>query len=480
MTTSYPRDMRGYGRNAPDPQWPNPKGSGAAKICVQFVVNYEEGGENAIIHGDKASEAFLSEIVGAAPWPGLRHMNMESIYEYGARAGFWRLWRLFTERDMLVTVYGVATALERSPEQVAAMKEAGWEMASHGLKWIDYRDYAWEDERADMDEALALHEAVTGEPPLGWYTGRSSQHTLELCGERDFLYVSDAYADDLPYWQETRAKPILVLPYTLDTNDMRFATPQGFNTGEQFYTYLKDAFDALYAEGAAGSAKMLNIGLHCRLVGRPGRSAALARFLDYVQSKPDVWVATRADIARHWRARFPYRESISPHRMERAVFLEMFGGIYEHSPFVAERAYERGLGAANDTAEGLASALAVQFRRASREERLGVLRAHPDLAGRLALAGGLTADSSAEQASAGLDRLTPDELARFTDLNTRYLQRFGFPFIIAVRGLTKHDILAAFERRVENDEDTEFRTACAQVERIARLRLDALLGAPAA
>ncbi|MBB3936377.1 allantoinase PuuE [Aureimonas phyllosphaerae] len=479
MTSFYPRDLRGYGRNAPDPQWPNSNGSGAAKICVQFVVNYEEGGENAVIHGDKASEAFLSEIVGAAPWPGQRHMNMESIYEYGARAGFWRLWRLFTERQMPVTVYGVATALERSPEQVAAMREAGWEIASHGLKWIDYRDHAADAERADMDEALALHEAVTGESPLGWYTGRSSEHTLELAAERDFLYVSDAYADDLPYWQETRIRPILVLPYTLDTNDMRFATPQGFNTGEQFYTYLKDAFDALYAEGEAGAAKMLNVGLHCRLVGRPGRSAALARFLDYVRSKPDVWVATRADIARHWRARFPHRETISPHRLERAVFLEMFGGIYEHSRFIAERALDRGLGPANDTAEGLAAALAVQFRRASREERLGVLRAHPDLAGRLALAGNLTANSSAEQASAGLDRLTSDELARFTDLNDRYQARFGFPFIIAVRGRSKEDILAVFESRVSNDTETEFRTASAEVERIARLRLDAILGAGA-
>ncbi|WP_182086897.1 allantoinase PuuE [Aureimonas sp. ME7] len=476
MTTPYPRDMRGYGRHTPDPRWPNPGGSGPARICVQFVVNYEEGGENAVIHGDKASEAFLSEIVGAAPWVGQRHMNMESIYEYGARAGFWRLHRLFTERSLPVTVYGVASALERSPEQVAAMQEAGWEIASHGLKWIDYRDHTADAERTDMDEALALHEAVTGERPLGWYTGRSSEHTLELAAERDFLYVSDAYADDLPYWQETRTKPILVLPYTLDTNDMRFATPQGFNTGEQFYTYLKDAFDALYEEGERGAAKMLNIGLHCRLVGRPGRSAALARFLDYVGSKPDVWVATRADIARHWRTAFPHRETIRPSRMERAVFTQMFGGVFEHSPFVAARAFDRGLGPAHDTAAGLSAALNVQFRRASREERLGVLKAHPDLAGRLALASGLTAESAAEQASAGLDQLTPDELARFTDLNARYTARFGFPFIIAVRGLSKADILAAFEARIENDAETEFRTAAAQVERIARLRLDAILG----
>lgn len=476
MTTPYPRDLRGYGRRTPDPRWPNPGGSGPAKLCVQFVVNYEEGGENAVIHGDKASEAFLSEIVGAQGWPGQRHMNMESIYEYGARAGFWRLHRLFTERAMPVTVYGVATALERSPEQVEAMREAGWEIASHGLKWIDYRDHSRADERLDMAEAIAIHEAVTGEAPLGWYTGRSSEHTLELAAERDFLYVSDAYADDLPYWQETATKPILVLPYTLDSNDMRFATPQGFNTGEQFFTYLKDSFDMLYAEGEAGAAKMLNIGLHCRLVGRPGRAAALGRFLDYVQSKPDVWVATRAAIARHWRARFPYRDRVRPSRLERPVFLAMFGGVYEHSPFVAERAYARGLGPAHDTAAGLAGAMAAAFRRASPEERLAVLRAHPDLAGRLALAGDLTASSLSEQASAGLDRLTQEELERFRDLNTRYVARFGFPFIVAVRGRSKDDILAAFAQRLDNTRDAELATATREVEKIARLRLAAILG----
>lgn len=338
---SYPRDMRGYGRTPPDPRWP-----GGAKLAVQFVVNYEEGGENAVIHGDAASEAFLSEIVGAAPWVGQRHMNMESIYEYGARAGFWRLWRMFTERAMPVTVYGVATALERSPEQVAAMKEADWEIASHGLKWIDYRDYSEEDERAHMREAIEIHTAVTGSRPTGWYTGRSSIHSLDLAAEEGgFLYASDAYADDLPYWQETPSGPLLVLPYTLDTNDMRFATPQGFNSGDQFFAYLKDSFDFLYAEGEAGAAKMLNIGLHCRLVGRPGRAAALARFLDYVQAKPDVWVAKRIDIARHWREHFPYAPGLKPSGMDRDAFVETFGGVFEHSPFIAERAYDRGLAA---------------------------------------------------------------------------------------------------------------------------------------
>ncbi len=298
----YPRDLRGYGRTPPDPRWP-----GGAVIAVQVVVNYEEGGENCILHGDAASEAFLSEIVGAAPWPGQRHMNMESLYEYGARAGFWRLWRLLAGRRFPITVYGVATALQRSPEQVAAMQEAGWEIASHGLKWIDYRDYTREAERAHMQEAIRIHAEVTGARPLGWYTGRSSVHTLELAAEEGgFLYTADAYADDLPYWMPAPGgRQQLVVPYTLDTNDMRFATPQGFNAGDQFFTYLKDSFDVLYAEGRAGQPKMLSVGLHCRLAGRPGRTAALARFLDYVQGHDRVWLATRLDIARHWHREHP-------------------------------------------------------------------------------------------------------------------------------------------------------------------------------
>ena len=300
--TEYPRDMRGYGRNPPDPKWP-----GGAKVAVQFVVNYEEGGENNILHGDAASEAFLSEIVGAAAWPGQRHMNMESIYEFGSRAGFWRLWRLFTERDLPVTVYGVATALQKNPESVAAMKEAAWEIASHGLKWIEYKDFTREAERAHMDEAIAIHTAVTGERPLGWYTGRSSIHSLELVAEEGgFLYSGDSYADELPYWAKCEAGPQLVVPYTLDANDMRFATPQGFNSGDQFFAYLRDSFDMLYAEGAAGAPKMMSVGLHCRLAGRPGRAAALARFLDHVAGHDDVWVTRRIDIARHWREHFPY------------------------------------------------------------------------------------------------------------------------------------------------------------------------------
>jgi chitin deacetylase len=300
-TAPYPRDMTGYGRNPPDPRWP-----GDARVAVQFVINYEEGGENCLLHGDAASEAFLSEIVGAAAWPGQRHMNMESIYEYGARAGFWRLWRMFTERRMPVTVYGVATALMRGREQVAAMNEAGWEIASHGLKWIDYRDFTRAEEKTHLDEAIRLHAQTTGARPLGFYLGRCSGHTLDLTMEEGgFEYSSDSYADELPYYVRGPRGPHLIVPYTLDANDMRFATPQGFNSGDQFLGYLKDSFDLLYAEGRQGRPAMMSVGLHCRLVGRPGRALALMRFLDHVLAHDKVWVPTRLDIARHWRKVHP-------------------------------------------------------------------------------------------------------------------------------------------------------------------------------
>jgi urate oxidase len=468
----YPRDMQGYGGTPPAADWP-----GGARVAVQFVLNYEEGGENCILHGDAASEAFLSEIPGAQPWPGMRHWNMESVYEYGARAGFWRLHDLFTSRKVPVTVYGVATALARSPAQVQAMKDAGWEIASHGLKWIDYRDYTREAERADIREAIRLHAEVTGEPPRGWYTGRCSANTVDLVTEEGvFDWISDTYDDDLPYWREHAGRQQLIIPYTLDANDMRFATPQGFNSGDQFFAYLKDSFDTLYAEGEAGSPKMMSVGLHCRLIGRPGRVAALARFIDYIRSQHWVWTPRRIDIARHWARRHPApapRER--PSRMDREAFVAGFGGVFEHSPWIAERAHALELGPAHDTALGLHSALARAFRSASEEERLGVLTAHPDLAGKLAAARRLTPESTAEQASAGLDALTDAERARFTELNSAYVAKFGFPFIVAVRGLAKDDILAAFESRIANDRDAEFAAACAQVERIALLRLKDML-----
>ena len=470
--TRYLRDMHGYGANPPDAKWP-----GGAHIAVQFVLNYEEGGENCVLHDDAGSEAFLSEIVGAASWPGQRHWNMESMYEYGARAGFWRVQRLFTELAVPVTVYGVATALARSPSQVAAMQDAGWEIASHGLKWIEYKDATPEAEAADMQRAISLHHEVTGARPTGWYTGRCSEHTMAIAAEEGgFDYVSDDYADDLPYWRRFGDRDQLVIPYTLDANDMRFATPQGFNSGDQFFAYLRDSFDALYAEGVAGASKMMSVGLHCRLVGRPGRIQALRRFIEYVQGHDRVWLARRIDIARHWAETHPAPvPGVRPSEMDWHNFVDTYGGIFEHSAWIAEQAFELELGPAHDTASGLHNALARMFRCASDDQRLGVLKAHPDLAGKLAAAQRLTAESTAEQASAGLDALTSEEHRAFTDLNTEYMQKFGFPFIIAVKGRTKLDILRDFRARVGNDRDTEFATACQQVERIALLRLKDIL-----
>ena len=465
----YPRDFHGHGADRPDAAWP-----GGARIAVSFVLNYEEGGENCLLHGDAASEAFLSEIVGAAAWPGQRHWNMESIYDYGARAGFWRLHRLFTDTRVPVTVYGVATALARAPAQVEAMRDADWEIASHGLKWIDYKDHSEADEAADMDAAIALHEAVTGARPMGWYTGRCSVNTVALAAARGFDWISDTYDDDLPYWAEIGDRDQLILPYTLDCNDMRFATPQGFNAGDQFFAYLRDSFDALYAEGAAGRPAMMSIGLHCRLIGRPGRVQALRKFIDYVQGHEGVWCARRADIAAHWAETYPPQPARGWHLMDKARFVDTFGGIFEHSPWIAEGAHALELGPAHNTPQGMHNALCRVFRAASDDQRMEVLRAHPDLAGKLAAAKRLTSDSTKEQASAGLDALTDDERHQFDTQNSTYVAKHGFPFIIAVKDHDKAGILRAFERRIGNDTAPEFAAACRQVERIARLRLEAM------
>ncbi|NGM44010.1 allantoinase PuuE [Rhodobacter sp. SGA-6-6] len=463
----YPRDFRGHGPNPPDAAWP-----GGAKIAISIVLNYEEGGENCLLHGDAQSEAFLSDIAGAAQWPGQRHWNMESIYDYGARAGFWRLHRLFVEKSIPVTIYGVTSALARNPEQVAAMKAAGWEIASHGLKWVEHREMPAEEEARQIAEAFRLHEEVVGEPPLGWYTGRCSMNTVRLTAETQRLaWISDTYDDDLPWWLEVGDHDQLVIPYTLEANDMRFATAPGYITGEQFFQYLKDSFDTLYAEGQDGRAKMFSIGLHNRLIGRPGKFAGLKRFLDYAQGHEGVWFPRRIDIARHWAAVHPPKRIERPSQMTRERFVERFGSVFEHSPWIAERAFDLELGPAHDSAAGLHSALARVFRSAGRDERLGVLKAHPDLAGKLAAAKRLTAESTAEQASAALDALTDDERAAFQRLNADYVAKHGFPFIIAVRDNTKASILAAFAERIGNDTETEFATACRQVERIAELRL---------
>ncbi|WP_108816203.1 allantoinase PuuE [Loktanella sp. Alg231-35] len=469
--TRYPRDMTGYGATPPAANWP-----AGAKIAMQIVLNYEEGGENNVLHGDPASEAFLSEITGAAPWPDQRHWNMETLYEYGSRAGFWRLHRLMG--DLPVTVYGVATALARAPEQVAAMKSAAWEIASHGLKWVEHKDMPEDVERAQMAEAIRLHREVTGEAPRGWYTGRCSNNTVRLAAETgQFAYVADSYADDLPYWMRFGRKDQLIVPYTMDCNDMRFAIQAGFTTGDQFESYLKDSFDVLYAEGGSGAPKMLSIGLHCRLMGRPGRAAALARVIDYIKSHEDVWFATRLQIAEHWTQEHPPVAQTRPSEMGREAFVAAFGGIFEHSPWIAEGAHALELGPTHDTAQGVHNALARVFRSASDAQRLAVLNAHPDLAGKLAAAGQLTAESTEEQAGAGLDLLTDQERETFQALNAQYVARHGFPFIIAVKDNDKASILAAFQRRIDNDRDTEFSEACRQVERIAQLRLiDKLAG----
>ncbi|MGI3170132.1 allantoinase PuuE [Pseudooceanicola sp. C21-150M6] len=469
----YPRNMIGYGPNPPDAKWP-----GDARIAISMVMNYEEGGENNLLHGDAASEAFLSEIIGAAPWPGQRHWNMESVYEYGARAGFWRLHRLFTHMGIPLTVYGVTTALARGPEQVWAMQEAGWEIASHGLKWIEHKDMDPAEERRQMEEAVRLHTEVVGERPSGWYTGRCSMNTVRLAAEMGFDWVSDTIDDDLPYWLpvEGTDRHQLVIPYTMDANDMRFAVPAGFSTGDAFFTYLKDTFDALYREGQEGAAKMMSVGMHCRLLGRPGRIEGLKRFLEYAQGHEGVWFARRCDIARHWTyAHPPEVPALVPSQMELPAFLDAFGSIYEHSPWIAERAHGLELGPVHDRAKGLANALARIFRSASAEERMGVLTAHPDLAGKLAAAKRLTAESTAEQASAGLDALTDDERAAFEALNAEYVAKHGFPFIIAVKDHSKASILTAFRDRVAHATEEEFAEACRQVERIAYHRLSALL-----
>ena len=303
MTEKYPRDLVGYGENPPDPQWPE-----GARIALQLVLNYEEGGENCVLHGDTSSESFLSEMIGAEPREDVRHLSMESIYEYGSRVGVWRLKRLFDTYQVPITVFAVGMAAERNPEPLRALHADGHEICSHGYRWIDYQYVDEATERSHVQLAIKAIEDVTGERPLGWYTGRSSPNTRRLVVEEGgFLYDADDYSDDLPFWNREFERPHLVIPYTLDVNDMRFATSQGFNSGEQFYQYLKDSFDVLYAEGTR-TPRMMSVGLHCRLAGRPGRFAALERFLRYARSYDDVWWCRRVDIARHWHEKHGIEE----------------------------------------------------------------------------------------------------------------------------------------------------------------------------
>ena len=297
----YPRDMVGYGSKRLEVKWPN-----NARIALQIVLNYEEGAENCIINGDKHSEVFLSEIIGAQPVKG-RHINMESLYEYGSRSGFWRLHKLFQEKKIPITIFGVGMALEKNPEICKAIKDANYEVASHGWRWIDYQSVKKSEEKKHMKLVIKKIKEIFGERPLGWYTGRCSPNTRDLVFEEGgFLYDSDSYSDDLPYWEIRKKKKQLIIPYTLDNNDMRFVSNQGFNTGDHFFTYLKDSFDALYEEGKT-NPKMMSVGLHCRLVGRPGRIQSLKRFLEYVLSHEDVWICKRIDIAKHWIKNYPIK-----------------------------------------------------------------------------------------------------------------------------------------------------------------------------
>jgi len=438
----YERDMIGYGPRRPAADWP-----GGAKIAVQFVLNYEEGGESCLLHGDAASEGFLSDIPGATPWPDQRNWNMESLYEYGARAGFWRLHRLFTGAGVPLTVYGVASALARGPEQVEAMKEAGWEIASHGLKWIEHRDMPEAEERAQIAEAIRLHTEVVGDAPRGWYTGRCSMNTVRLAAETGaFDYISDAYDDDLPHWRRIGNRDQLIIPYTLEANDMRFAASPGWVTGQDFAQYLIDAFDTLYAEGAAGLPAMMSVGLHCRLIGRPGKIAGLRRFLDHIAAHDAVWCPTRLEIARHWAETHPPVRIERPSAMTRDRFVTRFSGLF--AAWTAERAFALELGPAHDTPAGLHNALARMFRSASREERLGVLAAQPDPAQLLA------APSDTDRA-----RLAA------------YQAKHGFPLVFAASSHDASAIRADLDRRIANDTETEIREACREVEQIARLRL---------
>ena len=294
MKKKYPRDLVGYGSKKIKVKWPR-----NAKLALQFVLNYEEGAENCILHGDKTSEVFLSEIIGAKPIKG-RHLNMESIYEYGSRRGFWRIHDLFNKKKIPLTIFGVGMALERNKEVCSAIKKANYEVASHGWRWIDYQNVSKKKEKNDMKLAVKSIKKIFGNQPAGWYTGRCSENTLDLVIDNgSFLYCSDTYSDDLPYWIKKGNKKQLMVPYTLDNNDMRFATNQGFNSGEQFYNYLKDSFDALYEEGKT-SPKMMSVGLHCRLIGRPGRIQSLKKFLNYITKFKDIWICKRVDIAKHW------------------------------------------------------------------------------------------------------------------------------------------------------------------------------------
>ena len=455
----YPRDLSGKFCQPVQIKWPNNE-----KIAVQFVLNYEEGGENCLLHGDSQSEGFLSEIVSAVPWQNQRHWNMESIYEYGARAGFWRIYELFSEHAIPITVYAIATALARSPEQVHAMQSANWEIASHGYKWIEHKDLSPHEEEVQIKKAIELHKSVTGETPKGWYTGRSSINSVDLiCKQGSLEYISDSYADDLPYWYVYRDKPQLIIPYTLDANDMRFASAQGFNSGDQFFTYLKDSFDSLYREGAKGKPKMLSIGLHCRLIGRPGRIESLFKFLSYIRGFSDVWYPRRIDISDYWHANYPFDMTLWKRRataLSEQAFIEKFSAVFENGLWIAEDAFKLELGPSHNTAIGLHNAFCRIFRSASYEKRRKLVEQH---------SGGYKKPVIFEKLISEQDK----ELAGALD--DEYTKKFGFKYTLSETDANNCDVLQNLKDRLATDYSTEFKQNCRQIEKIALEKISVLI-----
>ena len=455
----YPRDLSGKFCQPDQIKWPNDE-----KIAVQFVLNYEEGGENCLLHGDSQSEGFLSEIVSAVPWQNQRHWNMESIYEYGARAGFWRIYDLFSEHAIPITVYAIATALARSPEQVHAMQSANWEIASHGYKWIEHKDLSPHEEEVQIKKAIELHKSVTGETPKGWYTGRASINSVDLiCKQGSLEYISDSYADDLPYWYVYRDKPQLIIPYTLDANDMRFASAQGFNSGDQFFTYLKDSFDSLYREGAKGKPKMLSIGLHCRLIGRPGRIESLFKFLSYIRGFNDVWYPRRIDISDYWHANYPFDMTLWKKRataLSEQAFIAKFSAVFENGLWIAEDAFKLELGPSHNTAIGLHNAFCRIFRSASYEKRRKLVEQH---------SGGYKKPVIFEKLISEQDK----ELAGALD--DEYTKKFGFKYTLSETDANNCDVLQNLKDRLATDYSTEFKQNCRQIEKIALEKISVLI-----
>jgi allantoinase len=492
-TPRYPRDLKGHGPNPPHARWP-----GNARVAVQFVLNYEEGGENSVLHGDAGSEQFLSEMFNAAAYPA-RHLSMEGIYEYGSRVGVWRILREFERRGLPLTVFGVSMALERCPEVTAAFVELGHEIACHGWRWIHYQNVDEATERDHLRTGMDIIQRLTGERPLGWYTGRDSPNTRRLVADHGgFEYDSDYYGDDLPFWLQVKKTdgslaPHLVVPYTLDCNDMRFALPQGYSHGDEFFEYLRDAFDVHYAEGDERPA-MMSIGMHCRLLGRPGRMKALQRFLDHVQAHQRVWITRRIDIARHWKQVHPFdachriRVGVNPgvnmltlqqiNAADQPTFTALLDGTYEHSPWIAERAWAHRPFA---TLAALKQAFVQVVRGAGVDAQLTLIRAHPELAGKAMVSQTLTAESTNEQGKAGLTDCTPEEFARIQRLNSDYNLKFGWPFILAVRGprgtgLTRQQIIDTFARRLQSHPDLERAECLRNIHRIAEIRLNDKFG----